>query len=128
MRLIKSKIMKKVPIISLAALLVAVITGCATGGGVASIDTSRLSLVKENQAQITKNGATYSLDTYIVPFQQPYYVLVRQNPNKSMELSEAVSVATEYIKPRGCTAPISRRTDLDRSNPSKSQWLIGIEC
>ena len=120
--------MKKVPHLSLSALLVAVITGCATGGGAASIDTSRLNLVKENQAQITKNGATYALDTYIVPFQQPYYVLVRQNPSKSMELSEAVSVATEYIKPRGCTAPISRRADLDRSNASKSQWLIGIEC
>ncbi len=119
--------MKKITLTLLAALLFVAITGCATGGG-ASIDTSRLSLVKENQAQITKSGAVYDLDTYIVLFQRPYYVLVRKNPNKSMELSEAVSVATEYIKPRGCTTPINRRVDLDRSNSSKTQWLIGIEC
>lgn len=93
-----------------------------------SIDTSHLSLVEENRAQITKNGATYDLDTYIISFQRPYYVLVRHNPNKSMELNEVHPIATEYIKTRGCTTPISRRTDLDRSNSTKTQWLIGIEC
>lgn len=111
----------------IAVFLVSLVAACATSGG-GAIDTSRLSLVKENQAQITKNGTTYALDTYIVMFQRPYYVLVRQAPNKSMENGEAVAIATEYIKPRGCTTPISRRPDLDRSNSTKTQWLIGIEC
>lgn len=108
-------------------LLAALVTGCATGGG-GSIDISKLSLVKENQAQITKNDVIYDMDTYIVFFQKPYYILVRQPSNKSMENSEAVSIATEYIKPRGCTTPISRRPDLDKTNSTQTQWLIGIEC
>ena len=119
--------MKNITLASITIFLIAIVTGCATGGS-ASIDTSRLSLVKENRAQTTKNGTTYDLDTYIVLFQRPYYVLVRQKSNKNMELSEAVSIATDYIKTRGCTTPISRRADLDRFNSTKTQWLIGIEC
>jgi hypothetical protein len=119
--------MKKEACYYFSAFLLALATGCATGRG-DFIDTSRLSLVKENRAQITKNGATYALDTYIILFQRPYYVLVRQNLNKTIELSEAEAIATEYIKPRGCTTPINRRPDLDRSNSTKTQWLIGIEC
>ena len=92
------------------------------------IDTSRLSLVKENHAEISKNGQTYILDNYIVLFQRLYYILVRKSPKEPLTLDEASSMAEEYIKPRGCTTPLSRRVDLDKSTINKSEWLIGIEC
>ena len=92
------------------------------------IDTSRLDLVDENHAEITREGQTYILDSYIVVFQRPYYILVRKSSNQPLTVDEASSIAAEYIKPRGCTTPLSRRVDLDKSNKDKTQWLIGIEC
>lgn len=82
----------------------------------------------ENHAELNLNGQTYVLDSYIVPFQQPYYVLVRKGGNQALTKSEAESVASAYIQPRGCTAPVKRRGDLDRTNKSSTEWLIGIEC
>jgi len=41
---------------------------------------------------------------------------------------EAASIAVEYIAPRGCATPISRREDLDDANADETQRLIGIEC
>lgn len=74
------------------------------------------------------DGQAYILDSYIAPFQRPYYVLVRKSSNKPLTVDEASSVAAPYIKSRGCTTPLSRRSDLDKTNANKTQWLIGIEC
>lgn len=92
------------------------------------VDTQRLTLVEENHASMTFDKVGYILDSYIVMFEQPYYVKVRREDNRPMQLEEAARVAKEYIQPRGCTEPLSRRTDLDKSNSDKSQWLIGILC
>ncbi|MDR2093606.1 MAG: hypothetical protein LBP58_09900 [Azoarcus sp.] len=110
----------------IASIVILALSACASNPG--EIDTSRLSLVDENHAEISKEGQTYILDSYIVLFQRPYYILVRKSSNQPLTVSEASSIAAEYIKPRGCTTPLSRRVDLDRSNPDKTQWLIGIEC
>lgn len=118
--------MKRISSTLIAITTATLLSACATGAG--NIDTSRLSLVEENHAEVAKNGTMYVLDTYIVPFQRPYYVYVKQVANKSIENSEATAIAIDYIKPRGCTTPATRRPALDRSNSTKTQWLIGIEC
>ena len=100
--------------------------GCASSTN--NLDTSHLVLVKENHATITKADISYTMDSYIVMFQQPYYITVKRNDNKPITLTEASEVAEEYIQPRGCTEPLSRRPDLDKSNGDKTQWLIGVEC
>lgn len=110
------------------AAFIVIFTFCAYASNSSRNNTSRLVLVSENHAEISKEGQTYILDTYIVLFQQPYYILVRKSSNQPITEDEALSIAVEYIKPRGCTAPPSRRADLDKSNIDKTQWLIGIEC
>lgn len=110
--------------IVLTAITASSILGCTSN----SIDTNHLVFVKENHATIAKDGNSYILDSYIVPFQQPYYITVKRNDNKPVSLAEASEIAEEYIKPRGCTEPLARRPDLDKSNTDKTQWLIGVEC
>lgn len=103
---------------------------CCIGYAAATdnVDTRKLTLVEENHAVLTIDNVGYTLDSYIIMFQQPYYVKVRRDDGKPMQVEEAVKIAKEYIQPRGCSEPISRRTDLDRFNSDKSQWLIGILC
>ena len=93
-----------------------------------TLNTKNLTLVEENHAIISKNEKNYILDSYIIMFQQPYYITVKRDDNKPITLNEAAEVAIEYIKPRGCTTPLSRRQDLDKFTSDKSQWLIGVEC
>ena len=92
------------------------------------LDTKNLTMVKENHATISRSGNSYVLDSYIVMFEQPYYITVKRADNKSITLNEAAEIAVEYIKPRGCTSPLSRRQDLDKFTSDKTQWLIGVEC
>ncbi len=94
----------------------------------AAIDTRRLSVVEENHARIEHAGRRYVLDSYIVLFQRPYYVLVREDDGRAMTLEQAEAVAVAYIAPRGCTTPIERRRDLDRASDDRTEWLLGIEC
>lgn len=103
---------------------------CCIGYAAATdnVDTRRLTLVEENHATMTIDKVGYILDSYIIMFQQPYYVKVMRDDGRPMQIEEAVKVAKEYIQPRGCTEPLSRRTDLDKFNSDKSQWLIGILC
>ena len=87
-----------------------------------------LDLIKENHAEISKESATYVLDSYIVPFQRPYYITVERSDGLAMTQQEAESIAAEYITPRGCTTPLERRTDLDQHNQDQTEWMIGIAC
>ena len=82
--------------------------------------------VDENHYETTINDNKIILDSYIVPFQIPYYIVLKSD--KPLSLSEAENIATGYIKPRGCTSPLKRRQDLDKVNSNKTEWLIGIEC
>lgn len=111
---------------TLAMVVALALSACAANPS--QIDTRRLSYVEENHAEIVVNNKAYILDSYIVPFQRPYYVLVKAAAKNALTKSEAEAVAVEYIKPRGCTTPLSRRADLDRSSSDKTSWLIGVEC
>nr|MBP3724545.1 hypothetical protein [Campylobacter sp.] len=82
--------------------------------------------VDENHYETIIDGNKIILDSYIVPFQIPYYIVLKSE--KLLTLSEAENIAIKYIKPRGCTSPLKRRTDLDKSNFDKTEWLIGVEC
>lgn len=110
-------------------LILSVLVGWHCIGNAADgVDTKRLTLVEENHAKIKIESVAYTLDSYVIPFQQPYYVQVKRDDSKPMTLEEAERVAEQYILPRGCTDPLSRRRDLDKSNSDKTQWLIGILC
>lgn len=111
-----------------AIVLIALLAAPAQGSGQKEVDTRRLTLVEENHAEVTRGEQRYTIDSYIIPFQQPYYVLVRSASSQPIKKQEAASIAVEYIAPRGCTTPISRREDLDDANADETQWLIGIEC
>jgi len=88
-----------------------------------------LTLVDENRAKITANAREYALDSYVVPFEQPYYIHIRALDGKPLELNEAQKIAAEYIAPRGCTSPLKRRADLDRYDQNDaSQAVLGFEC
>ncbi|CAM4032382.1 hypothetical protein CCOS865_01438 [Pseudomonas reidholzensis] len=116
--------MKKISLCLGAALLTSLV-GCAANE---TLDTSRLTKVDENHASIEANGARYTLDSYIIPFNQPYFISVQRDDGKPLTVAEAAAVAQPYIEPRGCTQPVARRPDLDKSNGSKTQWIVGIEC
>ena len=108
------------------SLLAVASFGCASTGQ--QIDTRGLTLVEENHATVEHGAQRYILDSFIVPFQQPYYIRVQREVPGPLSSAEAVSIAKAYIEPRGCTQPLVRRPDLDRVNSDKTQWLIGIEC
>lgn len=110
----------------LITVAVTALSACASAPG--KIDTSKLHLVEGNYAEIKMNGQIYILDSYIVPFQRPYHILVQKASGKPLMVNEALQMATDYIKSRGCTTLPVRRADLDRSNLDQTQWLIGIEC
>jgi len=109
-------------------LIVSSLLGACATTTTSKIDTSQLSIVKENHAEITIDKVDYIFDSYIILFQRPYYITVSRSDKAAIEKDIAVAVASEYIKPRGCTTPLSRRPDLDQNNSDKTQWLIGIEC
>ena len=112
------------------------LTGCQStpsikGSAAASNNTmltQGLDKVDENYAVINVNKETYVLDTYIIPFQQPYYILVRKQDGKRFSNNIADVLAVDYIKTRGCTETLVRREDLDKSSSDSTQHLIGVAC
>ena len=94
----------------------------------ATMLTQGLEKVDENYAAITVNKEVYVLDTYIIPFQQPYYILVRKQDGKRFSNNIADVLAVSYIKTRGCTETLVRREDLDKSSSDSTQHLIGVAC
>ena len=92
------------------------------------INTRNLSLVDENRALISKGGVEYQLDSYIILFQQPYYIHIKRKDGKEISREDAVSISVEYIQPRGCTEPLKRLEKLDKNNSDKTEWIIGVAC
>ncbi|KRG63753.1 hypothetical protein ABB26_11140 [Stenotrophomonas humi] len=86
------------------------------------------SKVDENHAELERGGKTYVLDSYIVLFEQPYYIHVRTKDGQALDAADAEAMAAEYIQPRGCTQPLERRKDLDRSNGDGSELVLGFQC
>lgn len=106
--------------LQILALITAFISTSAFAGN--------LVLVEENHAKIEKDSVTYIFDSYIVMFQQPYYILVQREDKKPMNLKQVEPIAIEYILPRGCTVPLKRRPDLDRHNENNTKLIIGVAC
>lgn len=88
----------------------------------------RLTLVEENHAELYFNGVKYILDSYIVMFENPYYIIIEREDKSPIEYQEAIDISIDYIKPRGCTSPLERLPNLDRHNEDKTKWMIGISC
>ena len=88
----------------------------------------RLTLVKENHAELSFKGVKYILDSYIVMFENPYYITIEREDKAPIEYQEAIDISIEYIKPRGCTSPLERLPNLDRHNKGKTKWMIGVSC
>lgn len=115
----------KVTSLACLAGLALLTLGCASPS---TLDTRHLTRFDEYHANLEIAGQRYTLDAYIVMFQKPFYITVERDDRRAMTIDEAARVAEEYIKPRGCTDPLVRRADLDRSNADKTQWMVGIEC
>ena len=90
--------------------------------------TKGLMHIDDNHAVLTVGPDTYLLDSFVIPFAQPYYILVRKQDGKPFIKHAAEVVAIDYIKPRGCTEPLVRRPDLDKQSADASHYLIGVAC
>ena len=88
----------------------------------------KLTLVEENHAEISVKGIKYILDSYIVLFENPFYITIQREDKAPIEYQEAVDISIGYIRPRGCNSPLERLPDLDRHNEDKTKWIIGISC
>ena len=88
----------------------------------------KLSLVNENHAELFFNGVKYILDSYIVMFENPYYITIEREDKEKIDYQEAIDISMDYIKPRGCTSPLERLPNLDKHNENKTKWTIGISC
>jgi len=88
----------------------------------------RLTLVKENHAELSFNGVKYILDSYVVMFENPYYITIEREDKGAIKYQEAVDISIDYIKPRGCTEPLKRLQNLDNHNKDKTKWTIGVSC
>ena len=110
------------------------LTGCQSipndsgSTSTSTVLTRGLDKVDENHATLEINKESYVLDTYIVPFQQPYYILVRRQDGKRFSKNAADVLAVDYIKTRGCNQSLVHRADLDKSTSDGSQHLIGVAC
>jgi|EndMetStandDraft_8_1072994.scaffolds.fasta_scaffold505507_1 hypothetical protein len=54
-----------------AVLLIAFLVAPTQAAGQKEVDTHRLRLVEENHAEVTRGEQRYTVDSYIMPFQQP---------------------------------------------------------
>lgn len=88
----------------------------------------KLVLIKENHAVLKFENVEYTLDSYIVMFENPYYIVIERSDNQTISKEKAIEIAIEYIKPRGCNSTIKLVPELDRNNANKTKWLIGISC
>ncbi|GHB79605.1 hypothetical protein GCM10008107_31400 [Psychrosphaera saromensis] len=100
----------------------------ATNALVGLKSSVKLTLVDGNHAEVTVRGVTFILDSYIVAFENPYYIKIYREDGQQLDLEDAEKVSIKYIEPRGCTEPVTRRPDLDSYNKTTSEWLIGISC
>ena len=92
------------------------------------IKSKKLLLVNENYAKISYNKIKYILNSYIVKFENPYYVTIEREDKGAITFEDAINISIDYIKPRGCTSPIKRLPNLDKNNKEKTKWMIGISC
>ena len=92
------------------------------------IQNKKLTLIKENHAVLKFKNVEYILDSYIVMFENPYYISIERKDKGIINHKDAINISIDYIKPRGCTSPLKRLPNLDKNNKEKTKWLIGISC
>lgn len=85
-------------------------------------------MVDENHAELEQGSRNYVVDSYIVMFQQPYYIHIRAEDGQKLDAASVEGLAADYIKPRGCTEPLQRRSDLDRSGSDAAEVVFGFQC
>ena len=117
---------------------VAFVAGCAAGpemargGSVAGAQQSLIAAnwvkVDENHAEMQRDGKRFLLDSYIVMFQQPYYVHVRTAAGDKLRVDDVEALVKEYIQPRGCTSPMVRDKKLDKQNADSTELVLGVLC
>lgn len=83
---------------------------------------------KDYHDKVVYQDKIYLLDSYVIPLEQPFYIHVRTADGTPIMPDTATKVATDYIAPKGCTEPLVRRADLDKSTNDKSEWIIGVAC
>lgn len=82
----------------------------------------------EYAGSIERDGVTYNVKVYIIPFEQPYYVSIQRQDGEVIDAENIVSIADEYIQEDWCTVPRERRPNLDRRFSGGTHYLIGIAC
>lgn len=85
-------------------------------------------MVEENHHETKIVDGTYVLNTFIVLFEQTYYVLVRRTDEKRISRNVAALIGETYIQPRGCTEPLARCADLDKQNANGFVLLAEFAC
>ena len=88
----------------------------------------KLTIVKENHAEVSKNKIKYIMDSYIVLMENPYYVTIEREDKSPISYKKAIEISVDYIKPRGCTSPLKLLPNLDKVSSDKTKWIIGISC
>ena len=68
------------------------------------------------------------LQTVIVQFEQPYYVLVRQTDEKRISRNVAALIGETYFQTCGCTEPLVRCANLGKENTTAPIHLVGLAC
>lgn len=119
--------MKKFFAISICA---AVLSGCM--GNTAALPERSVEVTENRLANFkAPNGVTYDMRTYIIPFENPYYITVSPaTTNASFENGNGIAARTAiaYITPRGCTSKPRRIADRDVFDASNNAWTIVISC
>lgn len=114
----------------IAGFAAVVLGACATAGGNLPADATE---VTENRVSnyTGSDGRRYNLRTYVVPFENPYYITVTP-AGRALAFENgariASSTAATYIQSRGCTGNISRLSSQDVYDPASKTWTIVISC
>lgn len=114
----------------LAATIAVVLAACSGGGGFLPDDAVE---VTENRVDsfVGPSGAFYDMRTYVVPFEEPYYITVR-SARRTLAFDRAGraagSAAAAYIRTRGCDGNLSRLSSQDKYDSASETWTIVISC
>jgi len=92
------------------------------------LQQKKLTLIKENHAEVFKNNIKYIMDSYIVLMENPYYITIERKDNAPIVYKEAIDISSEYIKSRGCTSSLKLLPKLDKVNLDRTKWMIGVSC
>lgn len=88
----------------------------------------KLTIIAKNHAIVIYNKIKYIMDTYVVMFENPYYVFIERADSKPITNKEAINISKDYIKDKGCTEPIKLMPNLNQHNRDNTMWIIGISC